>query len=139
LTMADRRKMAFTAAMVYGNNITYEVTFPYSNAEVQSWTAQEIEARQVLQGVTLDPQVAILPPLADHAGKSLEDYAKSVIEKADSYRQIAIAAVKLRRGAEGLLSEELDTPEKLEAAVAALKVQADEAAQQFGLSVPAAS
>jgi len=42
----------------------------------------------------------------------------------------------MRRAAEGLLSPTLDTPEKLEAAVAALCEKAAEEATALGLKVP---
>lgn len=133
-TMAARRRSAFDAAMAYGNGITAKVTKTYADVEVQSWTAQEAEARTVLAGGTLIEH-ALLPPLAEDKGVSLEAYAESVIEKADAYRQIAVAAVRLRRGAEGLLSEQLDTPEKLDAAVEALRAQTLAAAEALGIEV----
>lgn len=120
--------------MAYGNGITAKVTSTYADVEVQSWTAQEAEARTVLAGGALIEH-ALLPPLAEDKGVSLADYARSVIEKADAYRQIAVAAVRLRRGAEGLLSEQIDTPEKLDAAVEALRTQTLAAAEALGIEV----
>ena len=133
-TMAEKRQRAFDAAIAYGNAITARVTKQYADVEVQSWTAQEAEARTVLAGGTLS-DTAMLPHLASDRGIDLTAYAQSVVEKADAYRMIAVAAVRLRRGAEGLLSEAIDTPEKLGAAVEALRAQTLAAAQAVGIEI----
>ncbi|GJE14000.1 hypothetical protein [Methylobacterium longum] len=132
--MPALRQSAFEAAMGYGNAITAKVTSQYADVEVQSWTAQEAEARTVLAGGTL-PNTAMLPHLASDRGIDLAAYAQSVVEKADAYRMIAVAAVRLRRGAEGLLSDAIDTPEKLDAAVEALRAETLSAAKAVGIEI----
>lgn len=128
------RQQAFDAAMAYGNAITARVTKQYADVEVQSWTAQEAEARTVLAGGMLS-DTAMLPHLAQDRGTDLTAYAQSVIEKADAYRMIAVAAVRLRRGAEGLLSETITTPEALDTAVEALRAETLAAAQAVGIEI----
>ena len=133
--MPRRRQAAFATAMEYGNTITAQVEGQWANVERASFTAQETEARDVMAGKAL-PADAMLPPLAEHKGVSLQDYAQQILANAAAYRQLAIAAVILRRGAEGLMSETLDTPEKLNDAVQALRGQAEAFAKQLGLTIP---
>lgn len=127
------RRAAFAHAMAYGNAITAKVTGAYADAEARSWTVQEEEARAALAGQEL-PDGAMLLQLARDKGVDLRNYAENVIAKATAFRAIAVAAVRLRRGAESLLSPALDTPEKLEAAVAQLRKAAHAAAAEAGLA-----
>lgn len=133
--MPNLRQKAFDTAMAYGNLITAQITDQWADAEIQSWTAQEIEAKAVIAGETLGAD-SLLPVLADHKGVTLQIYAQQVLDNASRFRKISVAAVILRRSADGLLAESVDTPEKLQAAVDALKVQARAYTDQFGLKLP---
>lgn len=128
--MPALRADAHARAMAYGNAITGQITGGYAQAEVQSWIVQEAEARRVLAGETL-PDWALLPGLAEDARAPLPEYAARVIAKADRFRPISRAAAYLRRQADGLKDEALDTPEALAGAVARLKTEADALAAQL--------
>lgn len=135
IDMAALRKAAFDRAMEAGNRITAAVTGSYSDAEARTWAIQEEEARIVVTGASL-PAWALLPPLAQDKGETLQVYAARVVARADAFKQIVRAGVRLRRGAEGLLSPTLDTPAKLDAAIAALRAAAAAEAATFGLPPP---
>lgn len=128
--MEMARKEARERAFAYGNSVTAQITGRYSEAEVKSWDKQERDARLVLAGEPLPPD-EIITGLAEDAGKELVPYAQGVVAKADAYRQIARAAVKLRRAADGLLSPAIDTPAKLDQAVTQLKAECDAIAAQL--------
>lgn len=132
--IADARRRAFESAMAYGNAITAKVAGTYSDAEARTWPIQEDEARIVVTGGTL-PEYALIPQLAADKGEDVEVYAARVVDRADTFRAIVRAAISLRRGAEGLLSEGITTTEALDAAVEALRAQTHAAAAQLGLSL----
>lgn len=133
--MPALRKAAFDRAMAAGNRITAAVTGTYSDAEARTWAIQEEEARIVVAGASL-PAWALLPGLAADKGETLQVYAARVVERADTFKAIARAGVRLRRAAEGLLSPTLDTPAKLDAAIEALRAAAADEAAKFGLPPP---
>jgi hypothetical protein len=135
IDMAALRKAAFDRAMAVGNKITAAITGTYSDAEARTWAIQEEEARIVVAGASL-PAWALLPGLAADKGETTQIYAARVVARADAFKAIVRAGVRLRRGAEGLLSPSLDTPDKLTAAVEALRVAAAAEAATFGLPPP---
>ncbi len=131
VTMAERRAQALAVAMEYGNAITARETSQWAGVEPLSWTQQRDEALVVKAGGTLSA-FAVLPGLAEDKGVTLAAYADDVLANAARYQTLLRAAVSLRRMAtEALLDEALDTPEKLGAAVAELKVHTDELAARL--------
>lgn len=129
--MPALRAEALTAAMAYGNAITGGEISQWAGVEPLSWTQQRDEALIVRDGRTLD-EFAVLPGLAEDKGVTLEAYAQDVLANAARYQAILRAAVHLRRSAQAALSDEaLDTPAKLDAAVEALRVEADALAAQL--------
>lgn len=132
--MAFLRDRAFAAAMAYGNGITARVLVGYSDVEARTWPLQRTQADTVLAGGTLPPD-ALLAKLAATRKMELEPFALLVQAKAQAFEAIADAGQDLRVAAEGLLSTTLDTPEKLQAAVEALRTQAETAAAKLGLAV----
>lgn len=132
--MPGLRQAAFDTAMAFGNRITDQVERKWSNIERASFTAQEIEAKAIIAGETMAAD-AMLPTLAAHKNISAAEYAQQVLDNAATYRQLAIAAVILRRGADDLLSDTIDTPEKLSEAMDQLRQQAAQFVAQFGLKM----
>lgn len=130
--MPKMRQEAFDTAMAFGNRITDQVERKWSNIERQSFTAQEIEAKAIMAGEVMSED-AMLPVLAEDKGVTAKEYAQQVLENAAVYRNLAIAAVILRRGADALMNESIDTPEKLSAAMDQLRIQAAMFCDQFGL------
>ncbi len=129
--MAERRKEALASAMAYGNAITARETSQWAGVEPLSWSQQRDEALIVKEGGTLSP-FAVLPSLAEDKGVPLSVYAEDVLANAARYQTLLRAAVSLRRLAtQTLLDEALNTPEKLSAAVADLKVHTDELAARL--------
>lgn len=121
---------AVKTAMDFGNAITGQVTGAYAQAEILSWTTQEQEARAILDG---NPPIGgLLEGLAADKGQDIETYAAGVVAKANAFRVIAQAAVRLRRRvSEVLLDPAVDSPEKLTAAVAALRAECEAIAAQI--------
>ena len=130
-TMAERRAQALAVAMDYGNAITAREASQWAGVEPLSWSQQRDEALIVQGGGTLS-SFAVLPSLAEDKGVPLTVYAEDVLANAARYQTLLRAAVSLRRLAtQTLLDEALDTPEKIEAAVAALKAHTDELAAKL--------
>jgi hypothetical protein len=134
LDMVALRQERFAAAMAHGNAITDQVTKRYSDAEARTWPLQREQAARVLAGGTLAP-TDLLVKLAANRGITPAAYAATVEARGLAFEAIVVAAVDLRRGAEALLSPELDTPEKLEAVVEALKAKATSYATALGLEI----
>ena len=132
--MPALRQAAFEAAMAYGNGITARVTGTYSDVEARTWPLQRAQADTVLHGGEL-PADALLRKLAARREMDLEAFALLVQHKAEAFETIADVGQGLRLGAEGLLAEAIDTPEKLDAAVEALRAQVLAAAGGLGLTV----
>lgn len=128
------RQAAFDTAMAYGNSITARVTGTYSDVEARTWPLQRSQADTVLHGGEL-PEDALLRKLATRRGMELEAFALIVQHKAEAFETIADVGQGLRLGAEGLLSEAIDTPEKLDAAFEALRAQTLAAAADLGLTI----
>lgn len=128
--MPALRRMAYANMAAYADAVTARDLREYSEAERASWPQQEAEARTVLAGGSLSPE-ALVPELADDAGKPIREFAASVVAKAGRFRMRARFAVQLRRGLDGLLSPALDTPARLDDAVVQLKAQVDAAAAQL--------
>ena len=134
LDMPTLRQAAFETAMAYGNGITARVTGTYSDVEARTWPLQRTQADTVLHGGEL-PADALLRKLATRRGMELEAFALLVQHKAEAFETIADVGQGLRLGAEGLLAEAIDTPEKLDAAVEVLRAQTLAAAGDLGLTV----
>lgn len=132
--MLALRQAAFETAMAYGNGITAKATGTYSDVEARTWPLQRAQADTVLHGGEL-PDDALLRKLAARRGMALEAFALLVQHKAEAFETIADVGQGLRLGAEGLLAETIDTPEKLDAAFEALRAQTLAAAAQLGLTV----
>lgn len=132
--MPALRQAAFDTAMAYGNGITAKVTGIYSDVEARTWPLQRTQADTVLHGGEL-PEDALLRKLAGRREMALEAFALLVQHKAEAFETIADVGQGLRLGAEGLLSETIDTPEKLDTAFEALRAQTLAAAAQLGLTV----
>jgi hypothetical protein len=124
IDMAVMREAAHAEAWRYGEAIVARELGNWTSAEQLSWDLQKSESQIVVDGGSLSPS-ALIPGLAEDKGVTLEDYALSVLQYAERFQQITRAAIQLRRAVGVLLSEELDTPEALAAAVDALKAQAD--------------
>jgi hypothetical protein len=132
--MPALRQAAFETAMAYGNSITARITGTYSDVEARTWPLQRAQADTVLHGGEL-PEDALLRKLASRRGIELEAFALLVQHKAEAFETIADVGQGLRLGAEGLLVETIDTPEKLDAAFEDLRAQTLAAAAQLGLTV----
>lgn len=129
--MPAERVKALNAAMAYGNAITGGELSQWAGIEPLSWTQQRDEALVVVGGGALDG-FAVLPGLAEDKGVTLAAYAEDVLANAARYQAILCAAVHLRRTATARLTDEaIDTTDKLDAAVAALRAVADALAAQL--------
>ncbi len=126
-----RKTEALATAMAYGNAITSVEINQWAGIESLSWTQQRDEALVVVGGGALDG-FAVLPGLAEDKGVTLAAYAEDVLANAARYQAILRAAVHLRRTATARLTDEaIDTTDKLDAAVAALRAVADALAAQL--------
>lgn len=126
------KKKAIETAMEYGNRITQREMGQWAGVEPYSWSQQKEEATLLLRDGRTLGDYALLPVLALDKGVPLEEYAEDVMRNAVKYQEVLRAAVNLRRLAVNALSNPaIDTPEKLERAVADLAIIADTIAMKL--------
>jgi hypothetical protein len=130
--LVEARNTARRMIIAYADRITARITDAYPAAEVASWPTREIEARAVAEGEAL-PDGSLIAALAAAANQTPQIYAARVLAKAAGYRQVVVAVTVIREAAQAAISAARSAGE-IDAALAAIKTQADAKAAEMGLA-----
>lgn len=131
LDLATIKARARARVIQYADAITARITSLYPAAEVASWPTREMEAMAL--SANGSAPAPLLRAIAAMTGQNLAALAQSVLGKAAAYRQVVAAVEAVRTEADAGLAK-ADTPEKVDAVLAALKARADALAGQMGLA-----